>query len=208
MKILSIDWDYFFPDASGYDWGANEEQAVFYEAIWSLRISAVNLLTKEKAFDVFRPSIPEGFWKIVTNEPTIYVTDSHSDIYQLLQLEKHNEIYNIDAHHDCGYDWYSLYVEGNLNCGNWGFIGHQEKLIKKFHQYYPLWRINNPEGPSAFELTTINYGLPAPQEYDQVFICRSSCWTPPWSDTQFSSFVDKPNTHTSVKPRFSMEALL
>jgi hypothetical protein len=28
MKILSIDWDWFYPDSMPYDWGHNEENAM------------------------------------------------------------------------------------------------------------------------------------------------------------------------------------
>ena len=87
MKILSIDWDYFFPDSSPYDWGHNE--SMFYlEAIWPMRLASVNMWTGQEAFSEYVPTIPRNFWKrVVKNKPEIYYAESHASIAGMLWIQ-------------------------------------------------------------------------------------------------------------------------
>ncbi len=47
MNILSIDWDYFFPDTSEYDWGHNEN-SIMLDFIWSTRCISRSLKDRTK----------------------------------------------------------------------------------------------------------------------------------------------------------------
>jgi hypothetical protein len=180
MKVLSIDWDWFFPDSAYYDWG-HQENKFFLEMIWHSRTSSRNFHTGAYALDEFVPSIPKAFWKLVTKNSTpIYVAESHASI-SALPL-KDAIVTNLDAHHDCGY-----YVNPQLECGNWA--DHLHKQIKEYHLYYPKWRNEDDEVKPKRKPDSITMGLPAPDDYDYIFVCRSGCWTPPWYDSRFKSWL-------------------
>ena len=60
--------------------------------------------------------------------------------------------------------------------------------------YYPTWRRDYHEFKPLKQPTSINYNLPTTQDYDIIFICRSSCWTPPWFDNEFQEFIQSSNS--------------
>ena len=190
MKILSIDWDYFWPSSAEYDWSANETRALFHNWVWVTRPNSRGLHSKRRAVEAYKPTVPPNFWSLITNSPKkAYMAESHFMIYNAL---KNNRIYgaevvNIDAHHDNGYD-------GNrgmkiVSCENWGWIMRITGQIDKFVQFYPEWRKkereNEPNEPMRFR-----YGLPKPEIYDYVFLCRSGCWAAPWYDDKFVEFYE------------------
>jgi hypothetical protein len=181
MRILSIDWDYFFPDISEYDFITNESVPLFYETIWTLRTACKSIFNKKDIIDDYIPNIPSDFWSIMINRPPLFVSEKHSDILSILS---NSIVYHLDAHHDCGYQ-----EDKNCNSGNWGMVGLRCKLIKELHLYYPAWRIPRQENDPMFAPTSIHFDLPAAQRYDRVFVCRSGCWTPPWFDLQFQAFI-------------------
>lgn len=179
-RILSIDWDYFFPDSQCYDW-SHCEKDVYLNVIWNFRVNDININTKKPAFDEYIPTIPANFWDICDNTKELLIAESHASILSIPYIEN-SIITNIDAHHDRGYG-----KDKEINCGNWGLT----KKIKKYCLYYPLWRNTNDEGGWDRKPDQINYGLPAPAEYDCIFICRSGCWTPPWYDNKFRQWIDE-----------------
>ena len=185
MKILSVDWDYFYPDSSPYDWGARESP-FFITELWKLRVADVNLLTQVPALKEYVPKVPRGFWKkIVSNKPDLYVDDSHKDIFPL--LEKGSIVTNLDAHHDFGYEQLA-----ELSCDNWAKIALDKGILKEYHLVYPAWRRAEDESENLKAgVASISYELPAKQDYDLIFVCRSGAWTPPWHDLTFSNFVGK-----------------
>jgi len=215
MKILSIDWDYFYPDSIDYDWGANEERDIYLNFLWKMRVSNVNLITQVPALKEYVPKIPKDFWTgTVSNKPSLLVTDSHADIDEI--IKDNSIVVNLDAHHDYGYD-----MKDKLDCGNWAQIAKEEGRIKEYHLVYPGWRLDKPEDEEhtvqhlilQTRITSISYKLPAKQDYDIIFICRSGCWTPPWHDNKFFKFA-KSSPHNSdiqydVLPReFDMKQAL
>ena len=211
MRILSIDWDYFFPNSENYDWGANEENSIFYEAIWYTRCNSINLATKKDVLSEFRPTIPANFWSIVTNRPMIYVYESHSQIWNY--LEEAN-VYSLDAHHDCGYRDVDLSAyfqshpqivktrkgyeiqETQVSCANWAHFGRITDRINRLELFYPRWRKEFPEFFVNKKPDSISYRLPKPQAYDLIFVCRSGCWTPPWFDSIFIRFLKNSKLET------------
>jgi hypothetical protein len=185
MKVLSIDWDYFFPDTSFYDWGANEENPIFLEQIWGLRCEHRNMKTKKSVLTEMKPSVPKDFWNIVKNRPQLYVAESHVQMWKILR-EKCPvgvDVVNIDAHHDCGY-----YEKDQIDCGNWGFYACDDGIARQVTVHYPSWRLGQSEGYHLVKFRAF-YKLPAPANYCAVFICRSGCWTPPWHDHTFRKLV-------------------
>jgi hypothetical protein len=188
MKILSIDFDFFLPDLAPYDWSHNEA-GLFYEMIWLHRVDSRNIFTGVPAIQEVRPSIPPNFWKrVLRDKPkSLLITDSHLDLYRFCEVAKQLvgakgiDITNLDQHHDCGY----YDNEEKPNCGNWVSKGTDAGLIGDYYLFYPEWRKGNEEDG----VEECDYGLPEPDTYDTVFICRSSCWTPTWCDSDWLSFI-------------------
>lgn len=194
-KILSIDWDYFYPDSTNYDWGANEERDIYLNFLWNLRVGNVNLITQVPAMKEYIPRVPKDFWRIVSNNPSLFVTESHADINEIIKMN--SIVTNLDAHHDFGYD-----VKEKLDCGNWAKIATDDSRIKEYHLVYPAWRKENSECDNFKDIigiTSISYELPVKQDYDIIFICRSGCWTPPWHDDKFFKFAQSsPHNNNTV----------
>lgn len=189
MRILSIDWDYFYPDSAPYDMGHNENHSPTLSMIlWHTRTNSHNLLTGEPLLDAYVPTVPEDFWsKVLKNKPTILVADSHFRIWDNLLSENFNTVVtSIDAHHDCGYGP----LGNRLDCGNWA--AHAIKLyrIKELHIHYPAWRRTIKEPRRKVAPTSVSYTLPEPAKYDRIFMCRSGTWTTPWHDEQFLKLIE------------------
>jgi hypothetical protein len=202
MKILSIDWDYFFPCSDFYDWGANEENSLFFEFVWSTRCNTRNMISTKFALDEYKPTIPENFWSIVKNKPSLYIADSHLFILHVIRaiMFSHGIIHNLDAHHD-----YSYEAKDKIDCGNWGkYVLNESEIADELHLHYPKWRQKQKETDEAIPITSVNYKLPEPQDYDAVFLCRSSCWTPPWYDEKFDEFW----TSSRLEPEILDERLI
>jgi len=192
MKVLSIDWDYFFPDTIQFDW-AHREAPFFMEDLWALRVSNKSILTHKYALDVMQPDkkLLKNFWvKVCPKEPCyLGITESHLDLFHILKGWKDVEIYNFDAHHDLYYGTLPKKPE----CGSWAGHALQKKIVSRYTIIYPPWRENfsglSPFdwGEKVIEMFEIPDRLP---EFDVVFICRSSAWTPSWSDDKWLKFIN------------------
>jgi hypothetical protein len=192
-RILSIDWDYFFPNGEPYDMGHSENHSeTLAQVLWANRTSFKNILTGEDLLDAYVPTIPRGFWKkVLKSKVPVYVAESHFRMWDLIENEMFAQVTSLDAHHDCGYkkmDPDKLCVD----CSNWAAIGKQLARIGRMDLVYPAWREKAPEGNlkgRTYNPTSIRYTLPDVAEYDKIFICRSGAWTPPWHDAAFEKFV-------------------
>lgn len=194
MNILSIDWDYFFPDNTAFDWSMDDQQFIFYETIWPIRWSNRNLITKKFAKDVYHPDLQllNGFLDkilINSNPAMLSIAETHSDIQHLIDLFPAKvSIYNFDQHHDI---YYQNLRTKFLNPGNW--VSYFFDRIESYHLYYPAWRKSNPEHTDKRlnYTTSISYDIPNdPPEFQMVFICRSAPWTPSWSDHHWIEFIE------------------
>jgi len=196
LNILSIDWDYFFPDNFQFDWAMDDKKFIFYEMIWPLRWGHMHFKTKQFAKDIYHPDqqLLNGFLdKILTNsKPSLLsIAESHSDIQHLIELFPAKvHIYNFDQHHDIYYGNELPKEESQLNCGNW--VGYFLDQIESYHLFYPPWRKSNPEHKDDKLLyAEVSYSIPKdPPEFHMVFICRSSPWTPSWSDNYWIKFIE------------------
>lgn len=196
MNILSVDWDYFFPNSFDYDWG-HKETPFFLDAIWPFRAGHRNMCTGELATKAMRPR-PEfrEFWdRVVDGSPAhLVIVESHADMLEILRLVGPSRVVNFDAHHDLGYG-----ETEELECGNWALHGVEEGLIEGYELYYPEWRYDSPESvcEDGWLLHGPEFGLPKePEHFDLIFICRSSAWTPSWSDDDWLEFIE----HWSLFP--------
>ena len=203
MNILSIDWDYFFPDNFDFDWAMDESRFLFYETIWPIRWSHMNLITKQLAKNIYHPDLQllNGFLDkiLINSDPSLLsIADSHTDIKHLINLfpAKVN-IYNFDQHHDIYYGNELPKKESQLNCGNW--VGYFLNRIESYHLYYPPWRESNLEHTGKLLHTnSVSFTIPKnPPSFQMIFICRSSPWTPSWSDNKWIEFIEYFKTNYS-----------
>lgn len=192
MKLLSIDWDFFFPDSMPYDWGHNETFFFLTDAWGMFRTDSHNQVTGEPALDAYAPTIPRQFWSRVLdkNMPSaLFTAESHATIMSVIKGLRSlspklvTSITHLDAHHDHGYENKSP----SLDCGNWA--AKAQAMGIEVNLYYPEWRKALAEAKPDVKPTSIHYGLPDPDKYLNVFVCRSGCWTPPWYDDCFKRFI-------------------
>lgn len=200
INILSVDWDYFFPNQEWFDWG-HSEKSIFMETAWQWRAGNRNLLTSARAVDVFRtdPERLNKFWEHIyygsRDFPNILVVaESHKDIVDMFaSYSKPFHVYNFDAHHDLGYTH-----NDHVDCGNWASKYIEDGRIEKYVLIYPKWRKVEPEagvrdlkkrfGGKVFIKYEKEFLL-MPTLFHAVFICRSSAWTPTWCDNEWTKFV-------------------
>ena len=218
MNVLSIDWDYFFPDLYPFDWSHSEEAMFYMEALWAMRANNRPNMDKNApcAAESVHPTGHQGFLEQVCKEEPIFlwIVESHKDIVKLLEQFVNSfpraprlNVWNFDQHHDLYYGEPTPIQE--LNCGNWVQYAIERNLIQDYHLIYPEWRKDHPEGgnilhtaqllPSTDKtgnthLTSVYYGFDMvknllPDDFDHVFICRSSAWTPPWADAEWFKFL-------------------
>lgn len=192
LNVLSIDWDYFmncsakfradhFPD------GGNENiGSALANLIWSQRyafcpdIEKVKVRTKD--LDILR--------NYVESNDFIYMfacMDSHKHLGEFLLDEgmrsKYDEIKitNIDHHSD-------MYNMGEgINCGNW-----LNRVIDAYPKCEVKWIANEDSDMTLLDkysdnvaVTDMKNGLSG--DYDIIYLCRSSVWSAPHLDKQFSA---------------------
>ena len=206
-SLLSVDWDYFFAEPWGmesqdrtgsrqhlglYDWG-HKEAPFFADFVWTVRAAGFQGMGLELPTT---DGLEAGFWGRVriAEDSQLYLADSHAMASSEEVLEGIDEVWNYDAHHDCGYsperDMADL-RQGIVQCGNWAmyaFLAHGIRV----EQRYPTWKtraleVDHPPGWVNARHASWNEITP---EFDRVFVCRSSCWVPPWCDEAFARFVD------------------
>jgi hypothetical protein len=214
MRLLSIDWDYFFrvcerPEDEQfpgefwfYNWGRCELDARFSTpAIWGMRAEA--FISNKKPLP--RTTGDEKtFWGrfFINPNAKLFVAESHAQAGSDAVLDGITEIWNYDAHHDAGYFTNFTTPESyfkkfnTVTCEDWmcyaAFLG-----IKNIFVRYPKWRHYFLEAEPhmvAGDLVQrtvddeLSHGPKTP--FDRIFICRSGTWTPTWLDIDFENFVD------------------
>ena len=197
LNILSIDWDYFFPNNLNFDWQMDEKTFAYYELLWPIRWGNSHVYDQKiLAKDVYHPNqqLLNGFLdKILINSTPVLlsIADSHLDIQILINLfpAKVN-IYNFDQHHDIYYGNELPKRKSQLNCGNW--VGYFLDQIESYHLFYPPWRKTDSEYVGKLLHTnSVSFTIPeSPPIFDMIFICRSSPWTPSWSDNKWIEFIE------------------
>lgn len=194
MKLLSIDWDFFFPvpdagpEAVMYDWGHSESK--FYMSSYLWRSRAIGFLVNGLPLPGLSGE-EQGFWKRfdLSNVGSIQFAESHADIMHL--VSEGDEITNYDAHHDAGYG--KPLKDLTISCEDWAHWS-AAKLGCTVKTVYPRWKLTGgcsaEQTPDCASVTlTHDNGLPDPTPYDAVFVCRSGAWTPPWVDKAFDEFL-------------------
>jgi hypothetical protein len=193
MNILSVDWDYWFPNSLDFDWG-HRESMFFIEPIWSIRAGNRGITSGKRAIDVMVPRRSfKTFWDQFEDLSVVnlVVAESHLSLLAWLRevAAKNVKIWNYDAHHDLGY---GMQEE---NCGNWALKAFQEGILDDYRLVYPQWRVTDPENEKGIPVPDdlpFEYYFEQPQineKIDVVFICRSGSWTPSWRDSSWMRFI-------------------
>lgn len=188
---LNVDWDFFFNEDPIWDWG-HKETPFFTTAIWEIRFKSFYPRRLDKFFTHRKEYV--RFWKDLQFKGFDF---SHtfgimgdSNISAFWALNSATRILSFDNHHDI------LYHEeftDMLDCGNWmgqllrkrksttaQVVYLNERRMKEefsFSNELPLSWVENGR-LSATDFHSLSKG----GKVDRVFICRSSAWTPPWSD--------------------------
>lgn len=195
MNVLSVDYDFFFPDAHMFDWFTNEDSPVPNEFLWLLRWSNTQVLSHNKleqsANELYKPdrSLIDSFWnKVLANtyHPSILIIcESHQKIELIFSTTNSNfSVWNFDQHHDMGYQ-----NNSKLDCSNW--VNVFKKRITDYHLVYPQWRLDTPENKQLPKHVDVHYIIPEKlPAFDIIFICRSPSWTPSWEDDCWIKLID------------------
>lgn len=219
MKLLSIDWDYFFPipasDPRGlFDWG-HREASFFIEDIWPFR--AASFVRSGMALPGLSGD-ERTFWKGIktTKDAPLFIAESHAFAVDpritasFLEAEARNEkmeIWSYDAHHDLGYSDHAItdILNGTVDCGNW-LLAYLLRFRVDIKIRYPRWHKHALDQDEIKEslsdlITRHHVDLSITKRerrpvFDAIFICRSGAWTPPWLDRDFQTFTNgAPNMH-------------
>ena len=199
--LISVDWDFFVPliskrDNLHFDFGFGEN-LFFLTDIWKLR--ATDPATHEiECLDY------KDFWsKLKINYGERAVSDSHLYVFELARYLHDSglidELVLVDAHHD-------IFLSGEENleekqisvsCGNWVFWLLSNCPLLEIHFLQADWA--KPYFPFTDQLEQYpsleeRFHLITSAEltkfsFDHVHVCRSGCWTPPWLDKDFKSFI-------------------
>jgi len=213
VNVLSVDFDYFIPDLSDFDWGADETRAFFFEHIWALRAGNHGICTGKRAVDVLHADngLLNAFWtgfedafkkarKRVIRDG-ICICESHRNIVDFMDslALKNVAVWNFDQHHDVQYQ------NKQLDCGNWVYHLAKRGTLIEYNLIYPPWRKKNFEqGKTGDELikdlqsilgnhVKINIYMEQPEipAFNYVFLCRSPQWVPSWCDMSWNMFYHR-----------------
>jgi len=217
VKLLVVDWDYFFPDKMGsgdrdeymYDWG-HKETKFFIDQVWESRAS--NFFMR----DLELPGTSgeeEDFWQRVSFNPgaTLYYGDSNAWAASEKVSDKVTEVLLLDAHHDSGYrgqlffpDLKRMARAGWWTCDDWMvYYACQGAQLTVRYPRWKTWAMRVEDSVGLGGLVDRGFDDGAPIEgVDRVYVCRSGAWVPPWLDHKFIEFVNRP----SVAARVSLES--
>lgn len=209
--LLSVDWDYFFPEGRGtgapdalalWDWGMTDTQLGTSNAVWVPRAAA--FVAAEQELPKTDRRLARTFWSRFrfTKGATLYVAESHAAIAHRAVLKGINEIWSYDAHHDCGYvplddvmgreHQAERLAQGKVRCDDWGLYAsqyHRPPILPVIR--YPEWKTEwpNDNPPRWAQYAQDGPTFEQTPTFRRVFICRSGAWVPPWEDQAFLDFV-------------------
>jgi hypothetical protein len=193
--VLSIDWDFFFPEANSVD--GNCRFCSWHkscknnngESLCDSRPTVLNRASAGCRYDqVGSPSRcdfsrfkPYGLTPRRLHGADLFVAECHADIYSLLGTA--TQVVNFDAHDDYGdHDW-------QLCCGSWAGQGIKTRKIS--HYQWVSNYIHDLKEAEHFYSTKdfCESGcLHLPSHFNAVFLCLSRPWTPKSYDRHFARF--------------------
>lgn len=188
MRILSVDFDYFvdtdmttrmldFPD------GHDNFSLELTSYIWSLRYEANERIKELGVIDDYKKVC--DLLKSQSKGKTL-IADSHREIAQFFSCitPEALEVINIDFHHD-------MYITGGdtLDCGNW--LRFLADLRPEADFKWVMREDSDVEGLiGTFPYYTTTNIDEVQGEFDLIFLCFSSPWTPPHLKPQFDEMCE------------------
>lgn len=216
LRLLSVDWDYFFPNplladkaedptVMLYDWG-HREAPFFIVHVWDDRAAG---FVRNKLPLPSTSGEEKTFWSRFrfAKGARLWYAESHSFMVYKQDWGRAAEIWNFDAHHDAGYGdgdaSFERLRQGVIHCDDWLMwyllVGAKAEVV------YPRWhdkalqidglsklltKLQASSVSTAVQLNRrIDDGSPVEVEFDDVFVCRSGAWVPPWLDARFHEFI-------------------
>jgi hypothetical protein len=230
MRLLVVDWDYFWPDLGGsghsdwplYDWGHSETPFGIHGA-WDFRAQSFFRAGRELPMTTGEE---KTFWSRFKFSPSakLYVAESNARAVTPEVAEGVRELWLYDAHHDSGYkirttprnknlkyknysvqQLNALVTAGRWHCDDWMIFYYS--VGTELHVRYPEWKewALNVEPYAGIPQNFLDRDFDDPEEetpvFDRVFLCRSGAWTPPWVDPAFRQFI----SDCPVEPRTCLE---
>ena len=204
MRLLSVDWDYFVPSID-HEFVESEQGAPIPYALGSGEIFPDALLdglwdSRAAALLAGGQALPgtsgdeTAFWGRFQFDSSarLYFADSHAQAAHAVVCTGVTEVWNFDAHHDCGYEgaWDDPLRLGWVGCANW--MCAYALGGASLHVRYPSWRLDAQRrevAPLCRVERAIDDGSTVPLSFDLVFVARSSAWTPPWLDGHYDAFL-------------------
>lgn len=203
MRMLSVDWDFFFPKVERmqdqrfpgefwlYDWG-HQETVLNITTLWPIRAAGFMYAS------VPLPGLTgeeRTFWERFQFSPdaTLFVAESHAAAALEQVVGGVTHVLSYDAHHDSGYKperVRRMRETGRIECDEW--LAYYRVRRAKRKVVYPRWRsyaMTFEDNPVMPVTRVVDDGQPVAGVFDRVFICRSGAWVPPWVDDQFEGFV-------------------
>lgn len=124
-----------------------------------------------------------------TKKKACMIADSHSYAYTFIKGLVPNgmsvDVYNIDFHHDT----FETGAKDEVNCGNWLRRLHEDGTVKNI--YWSGHEDSNLDDKLSCVSPMAIKDVCA-KDFQYVFLCRSSWWSPPHLDKVFISNFVKP----------------
>jgi len=124
----------------------------------------------------------------------VVIADDHHEIVHLLRDTLHLRgitLYNVDYHHDIVY-----HTRYRMTCGNWASRLIVSGEVGKYY-WIPQVGSSRYKGPIPYEITTLDNV--AKQQFDLIFICKSSLWLPRCFDYLFDNLIDTVKAHHDME---------
>ena len=204
MRLLSVDWDFFFPVPEIdkeflYDWGHSENPSIPNSILWNIR--GVDFIQRNKPLPLTSGE-ELNFWERFCFVPDValYYADSHFNIYSAKVRKNITEIWNFDAHHDSYQTEKQMLDKGLITCENWATLFSSIGI--KVNTVYPQWKkwaIKEDKPKGTIEKRRVDNKNKFQEHFDRIFVCRSGAWTPPWIDKYFWDFITKCPVKNKIK---------
>lgn len=194
-KLLSVDWDFFFPEPEHdphylYDWGHDEKwPPALLDSIWEIRAGAFLRLGLPLPVTSGKE---QGFWSRFkfSQNATLYYADSHLKIYGKEVMRDIDDVWNFDAHHDAYRSESEVRRSGVVTCENWATVFKLSgKDVKWFYPTWKTWAYLDKRRTAI--VTGVDPEKPFTRTFDKVFLCRSGTWTPTWIEDKFWRLLDE-----------------
>lgn len=185
INILNVNWDYFFPNFSDFNWLEEITEPFFiYDMIWVIRYSSKAKQRNVLARDYYNPVwMYKCFWEYTLIDPclkTIVICDEQTKISRILNLIKEDIVVYSFSRNE-GFEE----TKSGVNEKNWLYY-YQDK-ISDYHWFKPNWNSIDFQVKGKL-LGEFKYNYP---KFDIVFVCRSPSKTSSWNDKKFNCFITK-----------------